>query len=179
MKILQWHNLLKNKYSYLLLALILIFLVFSVMGEGETKSLIILFVLLNVTIFVIKTFCCLPKKNFVTHVLIATTAFLVHVLSVVISVTPFNFFLSLTADLFYSLFFIIAILSLSKKIIIAHKITTDVMIGGVALYIIIGILWFFFYKIAYAIDMNSFYFSAQLTKVHHLVYFSFTTLTGL
>jgi hypothetical protein len=58
-------------------------------------------------------------------------------------------------------------------------VTADIIIGGISVYLLIGHLWFLFYRIVYLIDPKAFFNSIERHGLYLLIYYSFTTLTSL
>ena len=80
---------------------------------------------------------------------------------------------------FYSLFTILAIGAIAIRITNEEQVNQDVIRGGICLYLLLGILWYFFYLIILFFDANAFNVAEIAKQVNLLFYFSFTTLTTL
>ncbi|MGB5596187.1 MAG: potassium channel family protein [Crocosphaera sp.] len=78
----------------------------------------------------------------------------------------------------YSIFMILVILAIGFRISHEKRVTVEVIRGGICLYLLLGIFWFFLYQILVFFDANAFSFPEGMTK-SSLFYFSFTTLTTL
>lgn len=169
----------KNKYTQLLLVLLLLFLVTPLSGEGGIGALIFsLGLLVSITIL-IRTFCCLNRGIFRAFLVIAGLGFSLESMMRLGFIAQARVFLSISSNLIYSLFFTLAIVFLGRRIALDRKVTIDTIIGGVCIYVILGLLWFLLYQAIYTLDPNAFSFSVQRRDIHHLAYFSFTTLTTL
>ena len=57
----------------------------------------------------------------------------------------------------------------------SHRITSDIIVGGICIYLLIGVLWTIFFTLLIDVDANA----VAHKGVQSLYYFSFTTLTTL
>ncbi|HXV27478.1 MAG TPA: potassium channel family protein, partial [bacterium] len=78
-------------------------------------------------------------------------------------------------------FIVTAVVIFIRNIFREKNVTTDTILGGIAVYFLIGILWALFYRAAILINPHS--LSIAVAQSHHyvtdLLYFSFSTLTTL
>jgi hypothetical protein len=81
----------------------------------------------------------------------------------------------------YSVFLVITIIVMSKRIITEDIITEDTILGGICIYLMIGLAWFLFYDLVALADSSSFDNLDQgaTSPSQKLLYFSITTLTTL
>jgi len=172
----------QNKYSQLLFTLILLFIIgpFFTKIIGQVITQLLFF---GIIISIIRTFN-LKKNNFLLYVAIAGLAFFFNTLSTVYTLSHglesnFDKLLIFIADLINSVFIVLAILSINKKIFLAQKVDHDTIKGGIAVFLLIGLLWTFIYHLIFLLDPNAFSYSQELQEYNHLFYFSFTTLTTL
>jgi hypothetical protein len=88
---------------------------------------------------------------------------------------------SITSTICYSLFLGITIIIMSKRIFAEKIIGEDTIIGGICIYLMIGLVWYLFYSLVVLIDLNAFdNIAPTVTSTSQkLLYFSFTTLTTL
>ncbi|AIE74715.1 MULTISPECIES: potassium channel family protein [unclassified Synechocystis] len=84
------------------------------------------------------------------------------------------------ADIVYAVFLGAAIVTISQQLNKAHKVDQNILLGAISVYLLIGILWFLLYRIAYIISPSNFD-GLQNDGINNfiLLYFSFTTLTTL
>jgi len=83
---------------------------------------------------------------------------------------------SLITALIYAVFLVMAIIAITKKLFSVRKVSTDTIIGGICVYILLGFLWALFYYLIYCFDKGAFSLQAQGANPN-LFYFSFITLT--
>lgn len=88
---------------------------------------------------------------------------------------------SITSTICYCLFLGITIIIMSKRIFTEKIIGEDTIIGGICIYLMIGLVWYLFYSLVVLIDFNAFdnIAPAVTSTSQKLLYFSFTTLTTL
>ena len=86
---------------------------------------------------------------------------------------------SLISDICSSLIINPAIVAIAIRIHHEERVNQDVIRGGICLYLLLGILWYFFYQIIFFFDPDAFSISETYKQGHFLFYFSFTTLTTL
>jgi hypothetical protein len=172
----------QDKYSQLLFTLILLFLIAPFL-TGIIGQIIIQLIFLGMIISLIRTFN-LNKINFLLYVAVAGFAFLFSILSTVY-ILPHGLelnlhkFLIIISDSINSIFIIMALFSLNKRIFLFKKVDNNTIKGGVAVFLLIGILWTFIYHIVFILDPNAFSYSKEIKEYDYLFYFSFTTLTTL
>lgn len=87
--------------------------------------------------------------------------------------------LSLISNSINSIFIIMALILLNKKIFSVKQVDSDIIKGGVSIFLLIGLLWTFFYQILSIFDPNAFSHAKEIEKYNYLLHFSFTTLTTL
>lgn len=172
----------QNKYSQLLFTLILLFLTAPFL-TGIIGQIIIQSTFLGMIISLIRTFN-LKKINFLLYVAIAGLAFLFSILSAVYILprgleSNLHKFLIIISDSINSIFIVMALFSLNKRIFLVKKVDNNTIKGGVSVFLLIGILWTFIYQIVFILDPNAFSYSKEIKEYGYLLYFSFTTLTTL
>ncbi|BAU65324.1 Ion transport 2 domain protein [Stanieria sp. NIES-3757] len=176
----------QNKYSLLLFTLILLFIIgpffTGIIGQIVTELLFF-----GIILSIIRTFN-LPKKNFFLYVGLAGLAFFFNIISDIYILSQglesnFDKLLILISDLINSVFIILALLSINKKLFLIQKVNNNIIRGGIAVFLLIGLLWTFIYHIIFLLDPNAFSYSRELQELqeeyNYLFYFSFTTLTTL
>ena len=88
--------------------------------------------------------------------------------------------LMVVASAAYALFLGTAIIGLRRHIVGTQKVTHDTVRGGIAIYLLMGILWLVLYQITARLDPNAFNRSWETHEMGgELLYFSFTTMTTL
>ncbi len=172
----------QNKYSQLLFTLLILFLL-GPFFTGVIGQIITELIFFWMIISLIRTFN-LKKRNFLLYVAIAGLAFFFSILSTVYDFpsgleTNLHKFLFIISDSINSIFIIMAIFLLNRKIFLVKKVDNDTIKGGVAIFLLCGVLWTFIYHIVFILDSNAFLFSKELEEYNYLFYFSFTTLTTL
>ena len=85
---------------------------------------------------------------------------------------------SLISYIFYLVFVFLIIIAIGLRIIHEERVNGDVIRGGICIYFLLGIFWFFMYRIIVFFDPAAFSMSEEV-NTSNLFYFSFTTLTTL
>jgi hypothetical protein len=78
----------------------------------------------------------------------------------------------------YAIFLLATIVLLIYKMFSVTEVTSDTIMGGISVYLLLGFLWATFYTIIYLFDANAFHFSEFAGRASFF-YFSFATLTTL
>ena len=73
-----------------------------------------------------------------------------------------------------AIFFLICIICLVKKILSTKTVNSDIIKGGICIYLLIGLLWSLFYVLVYELDPMAFKIGEDSIN---FVYFSYLTLT--
>jgi hypothetical protein len=68
---------------------------------------------------------------------------------------------------------------IQQEIFIARSVTADTLKGGIAAYLLIGLLWAMFYDVLYSFNHSAFASISPAQNQMDLLHFSFTTLTTL
>lgn len=169
-----------RKVTYTRLFISLIILLFlSPLVENRPGSLLMSFCFLLTNILTLESIC-LPFSGFFLLIILAIISFIFDVFYLD-NYARLNTLLSLIAYVSYTLFITGAIVTISMRIFAAKKVNNDILIGGICVYLLIGILWVLFYTIVELLFGNSFSFITDnnLNIRHQILYFSFTTLTTL
>ena len=175
----QWHFYSsKTRYTRLFIDLIIIFLLsplanFSPIFDSLISLLFLCAILLAIDVI------SLPVRVVILFRIVAAAAFVADIL--VFPNSPnLTAFASLFSYICYSLFLIPAILAIGLRILDEERVNQDVIRGGICLYLLLGVLWFFFYQIIYFFDANGFSIPTTASESNLLLfYFSYTTLTTL
>ncbi len=167
---------LTNGYKYLYIDLLLLFLLIPFAAIHRSLSIIVSFCFLVTLLLGLNTLS-FPKRVLFLLRFFAALGFISDVI-----VFPDSNYLtdlsSLMSYSFYGIFYILVIIAIGLRISQEKQVNLNVVRGGVCIYLLLGLLWFFFYKIIVFFDVNAFSFPEDITK-DSLFYFSFTTLTTL
>ncbi|WP_158506715.1 ion channel [Geminocystis sp. NIES-3709] len=87
--------------------------------------------------------------------------------------------LAVITNIFDCIFLILSIIAIYQKVHLETNVNNDVIRGGICIYIMLGILWYLFYKMIFFFDINAFHFPEfrKTSESINLLYFSFVTLT--
>ncbi|MGK7958933.1 ion channel [Crocosphaera sp.] len=165
-----------NGYKYLFIDLILLFLLAPFGSLHSSLSIIVSFCFLVTLLLGLNTLA-FPKRVLFLFRFFATLGFI----SDIITFPNSNYLTELSSLMsysFYGIFYILVIIAIGSRISHEQEVNLNVVRGGVCIYLLLGILWFFFYKIIVFFDVNAFSFPETMSK-DSLFYFSFTTLTTL
>jgi hypothetical protein len=172
----SWLHLKKNKYTKLFYALICLFFAGS-FANNWLGMLVFSSCFLGASLAVLETLY-LPRKGIYILRAIAVIAFVFSVINLPYFF-PFSAYISTIGYLGYTLFMILAILVMQKRINSAKQVDQDLIRGGICIYLILGFLWSIFYLIIWQLDPTAFKGLAPGDANQKLFYFSFTTLTTL
>ena len=174
MKLKQLQLSAKNKYTQLLLVLLLVFVAYAFFSQAIIAEIILSIVLLGAIILIIRTFY-LHERAFYFYLTISGLAFIVDIID--LTSQPSNLKLALAANVIYAGFFLLAIVLMIEKIFSDRKVTIDTIVGGISVFLLIGDLWFLCFETIYLLNPAAFTSSAETINSFDLLYFSFTTLT--
>jgi hypothetical protein len=175
---INWQKILENKYNHLLTVEILIIVAYPLFYFVDEKfplsSLLFLMALapaLNVA---------LKLRNFLIVMSMGIIFFVFRLIAnyKAIELNEEATFIVLG---FYSVFILLAIIILLKKIMSYRVVTSDTIKGGISIYILIGFLWTMLYLILLNFDPQAISNVSVVKEKMSLdcFYFSFTTLTTL
>ena len=71
----------------------------------------------------------------------------------------------------------VTIFLIQKEVFSTQRVTADVLKGGIALYVLLGLFWAIFYTILYLFDVSAFYGVKPSQFQSDFLHFSFITLT--
>ncbi len=175
---LAWKKSLANKYSQLLATIILLLVVAPIL-EGKAESLFVAVVLFSTIIAIIRTLN-LKKRFLFLLVILVGVAFSLDIYTSFRADLERDKLLLLIINAFYSLFIVIALITINRAIFSVKKVNADTIKGGISVFFLIGIFWALLYTIVYYLDPNAFNQSVDtLSLFESMFYFSFTTLTTL
>ncbi|MDJ0660072.1 MAG: potassium channel family protein [Crocosphaera sp.] len=165
-----------NGYKYLFIDLILLFFLAPFGSLHRSLGLLVSFCFLVTLLLGLNTLD-FPKRILFLFRFFAALGFISDII-----IFPDSEHLTALSSLmsysFYSIFYLLAIIAIGSRISHEQKVNLNVVRGGVCIYLLLGLLWYFFYKILIFFDVNAFSFPDNINK-DSLFYFSFTTLTTL
>jgi len=177
MKKISWKIQIKNTYMHLLVILVLSFLSFPFIPQSLVGPQIPIFSLLFLVgiIFTLRTLK-LSKRVFLTVLTIGLIWYLCELMLCLVvrdeSRTNFN----VLTSAIYAVFLLVAIVLMIYKMFSATEVTGDTIMGGISVYLLLGLLWAILYNIIYMLDPVAFHLSDHTGRTS-LFYFSFITLT--
>ena len=168
-------TVIQDRFVHLLVVLLSLFVLYPFFRATETAIPIVPLVFL-ISIVLILRALRLHKTRFKIYIAIAALAYLADVLFALEKIFYLREFFSLVTALIYAIFLVMAIIEITKKLFSVRKVSTDTIVGGICVYILLGFLWALFYYLIYCFDKGA--FSFQVHSINpNLFYFSFTTLT--
>jgi len=168
-------TVIRDRFVHLLVVLLSLFVLYPFFQATETAIPIVPLVFL-ISIVLILRALRLHKTMFKIYIAIAALAYLADVLFALERIVYLRELFSLITALIYAVFLVMAIIAITKKLFSVRKVSTDTIIGGICVYILLGFLWALFYYLIYCFDKGAFSLQAHSTNPN-LFYFSFTTLT--
>lgn len=176
MKFLKLEHIIANRYNHLLVILLLFILGYPLYDSGERAiGLQIITLTLLAMIIVCLRATIRRRRTFFFCVCIVVTALLMDVLENRIESADLKTTLNTMTVLIYSFFVAFTIAVLMKNMFCAREVTADMIVGGVCIYLLLGILWTLFYSIISIFDQGA----ITLSNDRSFLYFSLTTLTTL
>jgi len=176
MNLINFEKILENKYNHLLIGEILIMLAFPVVEGLKIEFPVLGCFFLIVMIPALHV--VLSYRAFVSLMSLGVCVVLLRILAY------FNVFpseieraITMLTDAFIVFFLLFTITLLIKRISSRKVITSDTIKGGISVYLLIGILWTFLYKIALGFNPNA--YSHITNEMVDCFYYSFATLTTL
>jgi len=169
-------NLFNNKYSLLLITLILILLISPFVGHYPAISFFADSILFISAILFVSRIQGGHTAFFYISVPLACFAVIFHFLTLFVAE---RIYFTLPALLFYMTFLAMAIIFLLRRIFSEKRVTGDTVKGSISVYILIGYWWQMLYTLIWALYPAS--FSLQIARIDSpdFFYFSFTTITTL
>ncbi|MGK7933616.1 MAG: ion channel [Microcystaceae cyanobacterium] len=167
----------KGKFTRLLIDLGLLFFL-SPLSIYPVGNVIITGGFFATNIDVIKTLK-LSKRRLLGLRILAVFAFGFDVI-VIRSLESITNITSIIAYLSYAGFMLIAIVTIGNYIFKQTKVDLNTINGGICIFLLLGFLWFSFYRIIYTLDANAFSgIASESEMTFKLLYFSYTTITTL
>ena len=178
MKLRWWHISRPNKYSQLLTVLIVLFIVAPISGV-IIGDILISTLFLSITVSIIRTFEVKKRFLFLLFTL-ATVAFSLDLYTDLQPDFEQAHFFDVLSQIISSLFIFAALVTITRKIFSEKIISNDTIKGGIAMFMMIGIVWALLYRIVYYFDPHAFSESVEtMNSTGNMFYFSFSTLTTL
>ncbi|BFM38473.1 potassium channel family protein [Synechocystis sp. LKSZ1] len=169
-----------RRYRQLLWSILLLFFSISFFDLWFLDTFVLIPLFSFTTILAVRTF---PLSNFFRHCL-QILGLLALVLGMVGDLNhehPFNQACALGSLVLFICFLGAAVIFLSLHLIHVNHVNADVVIGGVSVYLLIGIVWTLLYQVVFQFSPDAFLDLEALPTDPRfsLLYFSFTTLTTL
>lgn len=176
MKLINFEKLLENKYNHLLIGEILTLLAFPVVEalNIEFPILACFFIIIMIpAIHIVLSF-----RAFLSLMSLGICIVFLRILAYLdILPSEIETAVIILTEVFSAFFLMSAIIALIKKISSRKVVTSDTIKGGISVYLLIGFLWTFLYKITLGLNPNA--FSDITSEMVDCFYYSFATLTTL
>jgi len=179
MKSIGWKIRIKNTYMHLLIILISSFLIFPFISHSrpDSRFSVLSLILFAGIIFTLRTLN-LRKRTFLIMLTMGLVWYSCELLLGLFVHGDLGNKLHIVSLSIYGIFLLAAIVLLIYKMFSITEVTADTIMGGISVYLLLGLLWGIFYILICLFDANAFYFSEHAVKPS-IFYFSFTTLTTL
>ncbi|MEM7402530.1 MAG: ion channel [Myxococcota bacterium] len=164
----------QNKYKQLLLSLIFILVIPALLPDIIDSFSISLGILLSILVF-LRQFC-LNNRLFRLYALFATAGFLCDGFHLIAANGWYTWLAAVAADSIYFMFLLAAVLLIGREIFVGQQVTNDTIVGGVCLYLILGVIWSLLYDNLFLLQQQAFR-CVDPIAFFELLYFSFATLT--
>ena len=168
-------TVIQDRFVHLLIVLLSLFVLYPFFQDTEATVPVVPLVFL-ISIILILRALRLHRKRFKVYIAIAFLVYLADIFFAFEKIIYLQEFFAIITALIYTGFLIIAIIALTRKLFSVRKVSTDTIVGGICVYMLIGFLWALFYYLIYSFDKGAFYMQAHGANPN-LFYFSFTTLT--
>ena len=174
-----WKKLFQGKYNQLLIILIANFVLSPVL-KGSPANIGLSIVFLYAIILIVRTFSLKPK--------LLTLYSSVAILALILNATNrLGWYQSwvvsfvVLIQFVYAVYLGLALYWILQDILSSPEVTPDVIRGGTCVYLLIGVVWALLYGILTSIDPNALSESILVEEESFgsIMYFSYTTLTGL
>ncbi|MHC4742951.1 MAG: potassium channel family protein [Planctomycetota bacterium] len=165
-----------NRYNHLL-TMLLLFLWTAPFVERGQKTLgyrLITMALLCILVLCLRATIA-SKRMFRICVMILALALFFDVVGRSIEAVELRYALIFISGMIYAVFISLTIIILMRNMFKCYRITSDIIVGGICIYLLIGILWALFFALVMEVDADA----VAHKGLPSLYYFSFTTLTTL
>lgn len=177
MKLFPLKSTSSQRYRQLFWSIIAVYITACFLPLGEVGGFIIGTMLVIIIFLAIRTFPYSSHTKWIFRIIISA-AFTSVILEFLILETLASRIFSVATNCIFTLFLSLAIFFLIRQILLSSTVNHDTLLGGISIYLLMGILWFIIYRIILKLDPNA--FSIKLDdSSFQLMYFSFTTLTTL
>ena len=173
----NFHKLAINKFIHLLALLLVTFLLSPIWGRIETTFPIMSFVFLISILLILRTIS-LKKHTMYVCMTVASCAFLLDVVFSLELLPGQKDLLAFISTLAYTVFVFMAITLIVRRLFTLKEVNIDAIVGGICVYLLLGLLWILFYAMIAYFDLAAFSIDV-LKRPMALFYFSYTTLTTL
>jgi hypothetical protein len=176
MKPINLERILTNRYNHLLVMLI-IFLVTAPYVERDAKAwgFRLLTILLLATLIICLRAVISNTKLFAACLIIVVTALVLDIISDRVKTTEVRESLSIVSALIDCFFLVVTVVAIMRSMFKARRVTKDMIVGGICVYLLIGICWTILFALIGTINPDAIAVSGEASYF----YFSFTTLTTL
>lgn len=168
-------TVIQDRFVHLLVVLLSLFLLYPFFQDTEATIPVVPLIFL-ISIVLILRALRLHRKIFKFSIAIAALVYLADLFFAFEKIIYLKELFAVITALIYTGFLIIAIIALTRKLFSVRKVSTDTIVGGICVYMLIGFLWTLLYYLIYSFDKGAFSLQAQNANPN-LFYFSFTTLT--
>ena len=169
-------RIIENKYTLLLISLVLLMIASPIVSDSHVISFFIESFLFVVVIAITLWISGTGKVFFFTAVSFAVIAMFFHYPAMFVFD---NKYMGLVALFTYLLYIGVAIIFMLGKIFSEKRITADTVKGSISVYLLIGIWWQVLYTAIWVFDQSSFTLQDSRVNSPDFFYFSFTTMTTL
>ncbi|MHC4624809.1 MAG: potassium channel family protein [Planctomycetota bacterium] len=176
MRFINIERIIANKYNHLLVWLVLYVFTAPFAEQSEKKlGFQIVGLLLLATLTLCLRVTVTSKKVFWACVSLIALAFLLQAAGARSTSIRLQQAFSTTGDLINAAFVTITIVVLMRNMFRTHRVTPNMIVGGICIYLLIGVLWTVLYRLLLTWNTDA----IALREGVSLFYFSFTTLTTL
>ncbi|MHC4239302.1 MAG: potassium channel family protein [Planctomycetota bacterium] len=176
MRFINIERIIANRYNHLLVWLTVYLFMAPFFEHGERAvGFRIVGLLLLATLMLCLRVTVVSKKVFWACVSLIALAFLLQAAGGQTTSGRLQRAFSTTGDLINAAFVTITIVALMVNMFRAHRVTPDMIVGGICIYLLIGILW----NVLFELVLIWYPDAIALREGASLFYFSFTTLTTL
>jgi len=170
---------LTNRYSHLLISLVTLLLFFPFIRLFTQTFPLFTFLFLTLIILTLRILN-LKRSIFIVLSLIAALSFFLDWYVQSNQTVEFAERVPIAIALGYSILISVSIIFMIATLIQERKVDADVVMGGISIYLLIGVLWSLFYQIIDTLVPNAFNYGGLGVHEHQdLLYYSFVTLTTL
>ena len=176
---LELKKFLKGKYTLLLIIFIVNFGL-SPFFQGPIANIVLSIVFLYALFLIVRTFS-LKLKLLRLYSSVAILAFILGIIGKLSWDKSWIFTYEVLIQFVYAVYLGLALYWILRDIFLTHKVTADIVRGGICAYLLIGYFWGLLYGMTASVDPNAFSepLIVEEESFSRIIYFSFTTLTTL